>query len=425
MGHVFISYSRANEAYVRTLSIDMRRRGFDVWMDDRVDYGSVWNEMIIEAIETCSAFVLVISPDSDRSEWVERETMLAQRAGKVLLPLLLEGRQLPQTTEIEFTDVTGGRLPDDAFYARLAKLTKPRARTGMLVTPPEVQVRKILAEDDQPPARPSTPRPPQSTRRVSGVALIGMAIVFVLMVSGAWLILTSRESAHEAALGRARAFIGSNDDWEYYSELFDGVEMMLVPTGCFMMVVPEPDAGEPDQRETCLEAFWIDRTEVTNQTFAQLDGEATTDPNWSGSRYPREQISWDEARDFCIARGGSLPTEAQWAYAARGPASNLYPWGETFVPDNVAYAANSGNRTVAVGSHPHGDSWVGVLDMVGNVWEWVDDSETLDDGVAYRVVRGGAWDTSLERQLQATTRLSRDPAFRREDQGFRCVLPLE
>ncbi|MBK8034107.1 MAG: formylglycine-generating enzyme family protein [Chloroflexi bacterium] len=95
-----------------------------------------------------------------------------------------------------------------------------------------------------------------------------------------------------------------------------------------------------------------------------------------GEARPVENINWFEARDFCALREARLPTEREWEYAARGPDSLTYPWGNVFVPENVVY-----NRVAAQGTadvvdaegnpaRPGGASWVGALDMSGNVYEW-------------------------------------------------------
>jgi formylglycine-generating enzyme required for sulfatase activity len=208
-------------------------------------------------------------------------------------------------------------------------------------------------------------------------------------------------------------------------QFFDGVEMVKVPAGCFMMgsTAEEIDAvfqqceahrgsgnclrewfneEQPRHRVCFSEPFWIDRTEVTNAQFAQFGGQAATASNRTNADRPRERIAWLEAQSFCERRGARLPTEAEWEYAARGPDGLTYPWGNTFVAANAVYEENARLQTAAVGSRPDGVSWVGALDMSGNVWEWVNDWHgTYGTGAAdnpagpatgrYRVLRGGSW----------------------------------
>ena len=85
---------------------------------------------------------------------------------------------------------------------------------------------------------------------------------------------------------------------------------------------------------------------------------------------PINEVTWYQAAAYCKWRGVRLPTEREWEYAARGPDNLAYPWGNEFDGDRLHYSQNSGNKTASVGNYPSGRSWVGALDMAGNVWEW-------------------------------------------------------
>jgi serine/threonine protein kinase/Tol biopolymer transport system component len=219
----------------------------------------------------------------------------------------------------------------------------------------------------------------------------------------------------------------SNRDWTPVIQDFDGVEMVLVPAGCFMMGSEDGGNGERPVHEICFEEpFWIDRTEVTNAQYGS-SGE------FSGDNRPRENVTWFNARDFCESRGARLPTEAEWEYAARGPEGWTYPWGNEFVSDNVVWDENSGGHTAEVSSRPGGASWVGALDMSGNVWEWVsslhepypysasDGRESNIGTSSARVLRAGAWSGSNPDLLRAAYRVSRDPGSWNLVWGFRCA----
>ena len=134
--------------------------------------------------------------------------------------------------------------------------------------------------------------------------------------------------------------------------------MVLVPVGCFMMGSSDGKADEAPVHEVCFDApFWIDVYEVTNAQFG-------TSGQFDGDDRPREMMNWQRALAYCQSRGARLPTEAEWEYAARGPDSLIYPWGNAFIADNVVYFLNSENRTWDVGSRPQGVSWVGAYDPV-------------------------------------------------------------
>lgn len=229
-------------------------------------------------------------------------------------------------------------------------------------------------------------------------------------------------------------------DWTPIEQDFDGVTMVLVPVGCFMMGREDVSYGVPDEdpvHEQCLDQpFWIDKYEVTQAQFSRLGGTQEVSPRFPGDDRPVENINWFEAHDFCQLRASRLPTEAEWEYAARGPNAWLYPWGNEFIADNVI---NNTNTTADVGSRPQGASWVGALDMSGNVWEWTSslyedypydatDGREADTGSStdvLRVLRGGSWYVRSQFDLGAAFRNNDRPSFRYDDYGFRCARSYE
>jgi hypothetical protein len=119
-GHVFISYSRSDQDYVDRLFAHLERAGLNPWIDrSGIDYGTRWKQVVRDAVDGCSAFVVVMTPDAEDSEWVDRELQRAQDAGKPILPLLLRGRKFFSLADVHYEDVTGGRMPSDEFVARL------------------------------------------------------------------------------------------------------------------------------------------------------------------------------------------------------------------------------------------------------------------------------------------------------------------
>ncbi len=229
-----------------------------------------------------------------------------------------------------------------------------------------------------------------------------------------------------------------NRGWTPVEQEFDGVPMMRVPPGCFMM---GSNTGAEDERpvhEQCIDApFWIDKTEVTQAQFARFGGVAALPPVYAGENRPVESISWLEARDFCALRGARLPTEAEWEYAARGVESWVYPWANTWIVSRTTYSRPETQGTARVGLYPAGASWVGALDMSGNVWEWVstrfapypyvlnDEREIAPDlsfsrGVRM-VLRGGGWETQSEYLMRLSVRSSSDPGLTSPSWGFRCA----
>ena len=229
--------------------------------------------------------------------------------------------------------------------------------------------------------------------------------------------------------------VTSNAAWQPYITEFafdDGVTMVLVPAGCFEMGSNDGENDEKPVNQQCFtEPFWIDKYEVTQEQFAALGGQKAEDNYFKGDNLPVETITWTEARDYCKLRGGRLPTEAEWEYAARGPDNLVYPWGNEFVADNVVYAENSDDKTANVGSRPAGVSWVGALDLSGNVWEWTlseykdypyDANDGRNDATTNvnRVLRGGSWNYTNSSNLRGAYRVNFDPLYSNFKIGFRC-----
>jgi len=215
-----------------------------------------------------------------------------------------------------------------------------------------------------------------------------------------------------------------NEDWEPTSEVIDGIEYALVPPGCFQMGDQDGYLEELPQHEVCFEQpFYIAVTETTNEQFGSRGSFPRND-------FPRNDVTWFDALEFCQSIGARLPTEAEWEYAARGPSSYRYPFGDSWQPGFVIQADNSEGANF-VGSLPGGASWVGALDMAGNVREWTlsafepypynptDGREALE-GESRRVVRGGSWQfgrTNLRMSIRQFNNWNADTG----DIGFRCA----
>jgi formylglycine-generating enzyme required for sulfatase activity len=197
-----------------------------------------------------------------------------------------------------------------------------------------------------------------------------------------------------------------------------------------------PHDGPP--HSVRLSAFSIQQHEVTNEEYRRFDPSHSFPAGQE--RHPVNNVSWYEAAAYAAWLGVSLPSEAQWEYAARGtgqepPAGKKgrpYPWGfEPPTSDRGVFDVNPGVRgTKAVGSRGiSGQTPEGLDDMAGNVWEWCRDwfgsysDQIVQDSLgpvtgAIRVVRGGSY---VGDRGRAAYRLSRDPTYRYEFLGFRLV----
>jgi formylglycine-generating enzyme required for sulfatase activity len=216
--------------------------------------------------------------------------------------------------------------------------------------------------------------------------------------------------------------------------------MVYVPASEFTMGGEEGDSDEQPVHTVYLEAFYIDKYEVTNAQYRECveagacnaPADTTDYDNADCAQHPVVYVSWDDADTYCRWAGKRLPTEAEWEKAARGTDGRTYPWGEGIDCDHAQYRECVGG-TVPVGSKAKGASPYAALDMAGNVWEWVADwydpgyysrsSERNPSGFdsgEYRVLRGGSWvDEALDVRSANRRRLA--PAVSGSNVGFRCA----
>jgi serine/threonine protein kinase len=119
--HLFVSYSRRDKDYAQRLKDHMRHNGFTLWIDDQIEHGDHWFNEINEAIRTCSAFLVLMSPEAEHSEWVQKEILLAKRYKKPIFPLLLSGEEFAILIDLQYADVRDGELPGTDFHRRVSK----------------------------------------------------------------------------------------------------------------------------------------------------------------------------------------------------------------------------------------------------------------------------------------------------------------
>lgn len=253
----------------------------------------------------------------------------------------------------------------------------------------------------------------------------------------------------------------------------DGGEMALIPPGSFVRGRDDGEPNEGPSREIWLDAFYIDVHPVTNARYRQFHEsmQATGDHTrcypaehlssvtrelrhtprlWArhvrgfseerfdrfcGDGQPVVTVTWYDAYAYAAWCGKALPSEAQWEKAARGTDGRLFPWGRRWDRTRLNCDLRFG-VTTAVDDHVDGVSPFGVLDMLGNVWEWCLDRYDRrgyvngparnptgpPDGLD-RVCRGGAWNYVSE-YATVTARHAFGPSEAYEFIGFRTVLPL-
>ena len=256
-----------------------------------------------------------------------------------------------------------------------------------------------------------------------------------------------------ALLGCASVVLGQPSGPEQ-----DGA-MVRVEAGSFVMGTDDGPSDERPAHVVDLPAFEIDRLPVTTAQFAEFlsavgatngrgqnlfdvsDADArihsvgdrfVPDPGYEA--HPVVEPSWFGARDYCAWRAARLPIEAEWERAARGTDGRTYPWGDEPPDATRAHFGARYNDYLAVGAFPAGAGPGGVLDMAGNVWQWVsslyrpypyradDGREDLDDP-GERATRGGGHDSPAQalRSAHRGRGLSRAPAAGHHNIGFRCA----
>jgi eukaryotic-like serine/threonine-protein kinase len=285
----------------------------------------------------------------------------------------------------------------------------------------------------------------------------------------------------------------------------DGMRLILIQAGDFLMGVTQADLDslfsmcttckqsqytDAPQRSVFLDAYRIDETEVTNNQFSlfveatgyKTDAEKAEfsrvfDPNANSftrvpsadwrhpqgkemnleqlGNYPVIQVSWIDAKAYCTWAGRRLPTEAEWEKAARGTEGFLFPWGNEPPNDQLLNYNRSNGSPMPVGTYLDGASPYGLMDMAGNVYEWVGDYYSADyynqmpdhnpSGPTTgdeRVYKGGSW-AALEKggqaiikgseieikgeltYLSSSFRMSENPTFSTDLLGFRCAISAE
>jgi formylglycine-generating enzyme required for sulfatase activity len=483
MTQVFISYSRKDLSFVSQLVADLKKAGFDVWYDvSGLGGGSRWRSEIENALRRSQFVLVVLSPDSIASEWVEREFLFASNLRRKIVPLMYRSCELPLNyVNLNYIDVQGENYRQN--FEKLLDALDVRAKN----------------KEEQPV---DNKRSSELSKRP--IFLISGGTIILATLVSLYLIINRGQAGYTPTENTAQepstelgptptetlvptAFTPTENPTPTVTllpaEITDtqNVTMRLIPAGSFVMGTNVHDAlvqcqkyvaecdeswfeDESPPHMVKLGDFYIDRTEVTNGMYREcattgvclppLKYESSTREKYYGDSlydgYPVMNVTWTMAKEYCEAwRDARLPTEAEWEKAARGTDGRVYPWGNDFVYTAANYcdvncspAESNSSRddgykdTAPVGHYPQGQSFYGLYDMAGNVWEWIFDLYqenyyvTLADdifdpqgppsSIGY-VLRGGAASTLIH-QLRSSARIGTTiKTYADYYVGFRCA----
>jgi formylglycine-generating enzyme required for sulfatase activity len=434
---VFISFASEDLDLANRILAALEAHGIACWIAHRdIGVAESYPAAIGAALESSGAVLLLLTAHSNRSPHVRREVEMAFNAQTPILPIRMSGI-LPSPDLRYFLSTTqwldAGATFDDDEAARLREVL------GRLLD------RKTLDDDAWEASR-------RRRRRIAtavSVATVAIAIA-ALVLTTLWRGRQAETGVGEAPVaaetavttastsdtfGRPTVAPGGRDAAGTVRTALnprDGAPYVWIPPGEFVMGCSPGDGDcAEDERPThtvsIRNGFWLGRTEVTAAKYnTRPSGPPVEAPEGT---QPASGVSWMEAKQYCAAMGGRLPTEAEWEYAARaGTTTRFYA-----APSEVAwYESNSDERPQPVGTKA--PNAFGLHDMLGNVAEWVRDRyyNAYDDSGepaeieeplasnASGVARGGHW-ASDTLGLRVSRRLEMwpdagDPIF-----GFRCA----
>ncbi len=433
---IFISHASADAGFAHRLAADIRLHGWQTWIaPESIRPGEKWVEAINRGLAECGVFVLVLTEASVNSRWVQTETNAAigmENRGELrFIPISLEEVDTPPLWQ-SYQWLPFHREYEAELTTLLEELDTQSNRNMELSKPLQLPVKK--------PIKPETIEERVSSwlSQLSLNVWVGVILALVVMIG--WV---------------AWYFDGINiANVPSESGPIEGENLNLPPLDAelgdtwtrqkddmVMVYVPPPDLPFVLESGTSAptEGYWIDRYEVSNAQYQQCVNVGVCRPllylddePFQGDDYPVVGVSAFDADAYSAWVGGVLPTEAEWEYAVVGDAGTHYPWGDEFDGARLNFCdANCKldwrgetwddgyQYTAPVNSFLNSRSWVGALNMVGNVWEWT--ASWREGRENERVLRGGSWDAE-DYGTRSDLRNSALPGYSNYGIGFRVVM---
>ncbi|GAB4504909.1 MAG: hypothetical protein Fur0043_19040 [Anaerolineales bacterium] len=446
---VFLCHAHADRDAVKALYDRLTKDGVDAWLDkEKLLPGADWEYEIRKAVREADVVVVCLSKQFNQAGFRQKEVRIAldeadkQPEGEIfIIPARLEECNAPESLRrwhwVDLFEPDGYEMLMRALRVRADRIGAVLQKKTWLPAPSVTRtpIKSPVKKPAPKPQTPPSPSPDLERKKLSVqmvVAIIGAAATILAAVLGslpwnAWfaptpeptaaLSFTPTETRQPAPTKTPTKFFTPTPTPDP-AEITDakGVPMRLVPAGEFTMG-SNSGYDEKPVHTVYLDAFYMDKYEVTNALYkACVDAGVCDPPKESNSHtrdsyygnpefddYPVIYVDWNMAKAYCQWRGARLPTEAEWEKAARGTDGRTYPWGEGIDCDKANYDGCKGDTT-KVGSYENGKSPYGLYDLAGNVWEWVADwySDTYyqsspssnplgPSSGQYRVLRGGSW----------------------------------
>jgi formylglycine-generating enzyme required for sulfatase activity len=403
---VFISYRRALSKHLaRSIYMDLRAHEWDVFLDvNTIDSGD-FDRIILNQIGARAHFILLISPGSlercsNSGDWVLREIEEAIRLERNIVPIIEEGADfiheishLPEDLRLVISKKNALPLPHYFFDAAVEML-----RNRFLKSPQHVRITEPPAEEQV-----------EVQRRLE----VAESVI----------------TASATDIPHGTTILPTPFDW------------IKIPGKSYSIAkypITNAQYAKFIEAEGYQNSNWW-----TNSGWAQCEKRKWVEPRywndkeWNSAEQPVVGISWHEAVAFChwvsaeLQRNILLPTEEQWQYAAQGDDNRTYPWGNDWNCENCNNSVKpckSTTTTSVLYYEGKINSPFGVVDMVGNVWEWcltdyMDRVNDINVNATLYTVRGGSWSNQTIDSFRCDCRDGYGPNLRYSSGGFRiCCL---
>jgi formylglycine-generating enzyme required for sulfatase activity len=454
---MFISYRRKDSDIWADRLGEKLREHFPgrVFMDIReIDPGAPWRKVLDQALGDCAALLVVIGPGwvnatdakgnrrlENPRDTLRREVAEALKGGVRVFPLLVSGADMPEARALpddlkDLADLQGHDLTVKYWQEDVGRLVAILKRLPELAGDRVADKREDATEflerlkEGPMPASvwtidPSTQElPPKKdiAKRFPTINPVPESVGDVLARKRASVGASSMQDGEvpevpiDGEWVRSRIPAADLPPGSVFRDAPEAPEMVVIPSGKFMMGTRRRHQS-PKHRVTIANPFAVGRYEVTFDewdSFVEAAGFEHTpgDEGWGRGKRPAINVCWDDAKAYVqwlsqhTGRSYRLLSEAEWEYAARAGKTTHYPWGDNAGTNLANFDGSgsqwSGKKTAPVGSFA--PNAFGLYDMVGNVWEWVEDcwhgsySIAPTDGSAWlsgscdaRVIRGGSW----------------------------------